>query len=201
VIVAEIQEGSLLEPDLELLRGCYIDMPVSGTISEASAIDLTGWVLGKSSPAVAIEIIENETVTRRLPMNHRRPDIAKAFPKVANAQNSGFRATINTLGTDEHFELGLQAVLKDQSRVPLGTIRGKRRWESGREERADHAQEHFDDQLVEETQTRIREGKWNRTSGDLLRLLFYYRTGFFSVLRGLLFGSTWKMSRTTTSYR
>ena len=130
-MLAEIKEVALPEPDLERLCGCYVDIPVSGTISEASALDLTGWVLGKSSPAVAMEILENEKVRGRIPFNHRRPDIAKAFPKVAGAQNSGFRTTISALGTDEHFELALQAVLKDQSRVPIGVIRGKRRWESG----------------------------------------------------------------------
>lgn len=131
MMLAEIKEVALREPDLERLWGCYVDIPVAGTTSEASALDLTGWVLGKSSPAVAIEILENEKVTGRIPFNHKRPDIAKAFPKVAGAQNSGFRTTISALGTDEHFELALQAVLKDQSRVPIGVIRGKRRWESG----------------------------------------------------------------------
>jgi glycosyltransferase involved in cell wall biosynthesis len=127
----EVNQVSHFEKDPTMLWGRRVDAPVPGTISEASALDLAGWVLGKSSPAVAIEILENEKVRGRIPFNHRRPDIAKAFPKVAGAQNSGFRTTISALGTDEHFELHLQAVLKDQSRVPIGVIRGKRRWESG----------------------------------------------------------------------
>jgi glycosyltransferase involved in cell wall biosynthesis len=63
-----------------------------------------------------------------------------------------------------------------------------------------HSQEHSGAQLVEETQTRIKEGKWTRTSGDLLRLFLYYRTGLFLVLRGLLFRRAWKASRTKMSY-
>jgi hypothetical protein len=64
-----------------------------------------------------------------------------------------------------------------------------------------HSQEHFGGQLVEEMQTRIKEGQWTRTSGDLLRLFLYYRTGHFSVLRALLFRRAWKASRTKLSYR
>jgi hypothetical protein len=127
MMLAEIQEVSLLEPDFERWWECYIDVPEAGSTSEVPALDLTGWVLGKSSPAVAIEILENEKVTGRIPINRKRPDIAQAFPKVEGAENSGFRTTVTALGATEHFELDLQAVLRDQRRVPLGVIRGKRR--------------------------------------------------------------------------
>jgi glycosyltransferase involved in cell wall biosynthesis len=134
MMLAEIKEVALSEPDLKRLWERYIDTPKADTTTEASALDLAGWVLGKSSQAVAIELLEGEKVIRPLPLN-RRPDIARAFPKVMGAENSGFRATISALGATEHFELGLQAVLKDQSRVPLGVIRGKRRWEASQQER------------------------------------------------------------------
>jgi hypothetical protein len=124
MMLAEIKEVALLEPDLKRLWGRHIDTPKAGTATEASALDLAGWVLAKSSPAVAMEILEGQTLIRRLPLNHRRPDIVRAFPNVVGAENSGFRATISALGTTEHFELGLQAVLRDHSRVPLGAIRG-----------------------------------------------------------------------------
>jgi glycosyltransferase involved in cell wall biosynthesis len=94
-----------------------------------------GWVLGKSSPAVAVEVLSEGAVVRRLSLNARRPDIAEAFPHVPGAENSGFKATISALGTTRELELSLQAVLKDQSRVPLGVIRGIRRWAQGEEER------------------------------------------------------------------
>jgi glycosyltransferase involved in cell wall biosynthesis len=132
--LVETQEISLSGADARLW-GRYIDVPKAGTATEASALDLAGWVLGKSSSAVAIELTEEEMVTRRLPLNARRPDIAQAFPHVPGAENSGFRATISALGTTAEFELGLQAVLEDQSRVPLGVIRGRRLWAQGEEER------------------------------------------------------------------
>jgi glycosyltransferase involved in cell wall biosynthesis len=135
VMLAEIKEVLFSEVDPVRLWGGYVDAPKAGTVTEASVIDLIGWVLGKSSPAVAVELTEGETVIRRLSLNARRPDIAEAFPHVPGAENSGFRATISALGKTRNIELGLQAVLKDQSRVPLGVIRGRRRWAQGKGER------------------------------------------------------------------
>jgi glycosyltransferase involved in cell wall biosynthesis len=135
MMLAEIKEVSLSEPDGGRLWGRYIDLPKAGTTTEASAIDLMGWVLGKSSLAVAVEVMSEGTVVRRLPLNARRPDIAEAFPDVAKAEESGFKATVSALGTTRELELELQAVLKDQSRIPLGVIRGIRRWAEGEEER------------------------------------------------------------------
>jgi glycosyltransferase involved in cell wall biosynthesis len=135
MILAEIKEVSLSESGPESLWGRHIDLPKANTTTEASALDLMGWVLAKSSPAVAVEVLSEGTVVRRLSLNARRPDIAEAFPHVSGAEESGFKATISALGTARELELGLQAVLKDQSRVPLGVIRGVRRWAEGEEER------------------------------------------------------------------
>jgi hypothetical protein len=135
MMLARINEVVLSKFGTERLWGRHIDAPKAGTTSEASALDLMGWVLGKSSPAVAVEVLHEDKVIRRVPLNHRRPDISRAFPDVPGAENSGFRTTVSALGTTAHFELSLQAVLKDQSRVPLGAIRGSRRWAEGEEER------------------------------------------------------------------
>jgi glycosyltransferase involved in cell wall biosynthesis len=131
----EVTDVSLAERDPERLWGRHIDTPKANTTTEASAMDLMGWVLGKDGPAVAVEVLSEGTLVRRLSLNARRPDIAEAFPHVPGAENSGFRATISALGNTRELELKLQAVLKNQSRVPLGVIRGVRRWAEGEEER------------------------------------------------------------------
>jgi glycosyltransferase involved in cell wall biosynthesis len=135
VILAEILEVSLSELDSERLWGRHIDLPKPNTQTEASAVDLMGWVLGKSSPAVAVELLHDGRVIRRFPLNYRRPDIAEAFPDVPNAEDSGFKTTVSLLGATPELEVSLQAVLKDQNRVPIGVIRGRRRWRE-EEERA-----------------------------------------------------------------
>jgi glycosyltransferase involved in cell wall biosynthesis len=135
VILAEIVEVSLSDLDAERLWGRHIDLPKPSTQSEASALKLAGWVLGNESPAVAIELVhQGGKVMRRVPINHPRPDIARAFPNVPRAEESGFRATVSLLGATPELELWVRAVLKDQSRVPIGVIRGRRRWETAQEE-------------------------------------------------------------------
>jgi glycosyltransferase involved in cell wall biosynthesis len=134
IILAEISEVTLIEATPRLW-GRYIDVPKSGTRSEASALKVVGWVLGKDSPAIAVEVLSGDKMLRRLPLNARRPDIAKAFPEVEGAENSGFQATISALGAASEIELEVRAVLEDQSRIPLGVIRGRRRWAEGEEER------------------------------------------------------------------
>ncbi len=135
MILIEILEVSLSELDAGRLWGRHIDLPKPNTQSEARALELVGWALGKSSPAVAVELVHEGSVIRRVPMNHRRPDIAEAFPDVPEAENSGFRTAVSVLGATPEFELGVQVVLQDQSRVQIGTIRGRRRWGMGEDER------------------------------------------------------------------
>jgi len=78
---------------------------------------------------VAVEVVHGDAVLRRVPLNHRRPDVAAAFPGVANAEQSGFRATVSLLGTTPDVEARIQAVFQDQRRVALGTIRARRLWQ------------------------------------------------------------------------
>jgi len=133
--LVEIHEISHREIDLTRLWGRRIDAPKAGTTAEASSLNLAGWVLPKGSPAVAIEVLDGETLIGRVPLDHRRPDVAEAFPRVAGARESGFKATVSALGIALEFELSLRAVLRDHSRVPLGAIRGSRKWAEGEEGR------------------------------------------------------------------
>jgi hypothetical protein len=84
-------------------------------------INIIGWVLGCSSPAVSVEVVHEGTVVRHIPINVRRPDIAAAYPQVPRAVESGFRAAVSVAGETE-LELLLQAVLEDNSRISLGKI-------------------------------------------------------------------------------
>ena len=86
--------------------------------------------MGRHSPAVAVEVVHRGIVVRRAPVQVRRPDVASAFPEAQAAQRSGFRTRVGMAGMGE-LELGVQAVLRDQSRVPIGTIRARRRWREG----------------------------------------------------------------------
>ena len=126
----DVVEVALAEADGGRLWGRNIEAPQPGLRTDGHELDLAGWVVGRHSPAVAVEVVHGGTVVRRAPVSVRRPDVASAFPEVQAAQRSGFHTRVGMAGMGE-LELGVQAVLRDQSRVPLGTIRVRRRWREG----------------------------------------------------------------------
>src|SRR6185312_7446522 len=68
----------------------------------------------------------------RAPIRARRPDLAEAFPDLAQAGQAGFRTTMNLIGTPAQFELVVAVVLADQRRAQLAWIRGRHRWRRDR---------------------------------------------------------------------
>jgi glycosyltransferase involved in cell wall biosynthesis len=130
VFVIEVGDVALSAPNPDRLWGRNIEVPQPDSQIDGHLVDLIGWVLGKSSPAVAVEVVHEGQVVRRVPITIHRPDIEVAFPNVPGAQNSGFRIAVSVTGMS-HIEVSVQAVLKDHSRVALGTVRARRSWREG----------------------------------------------------------------------
>src|SRR6266700_4494827 len=125
----EIIDVSLTEVVPARLRGRYFQViPVTGTSSAGHSIEIAGWVLGRECPVVAVELLNERNVCRRAPVNNYRPDAAKIYPNVPEAAYSGFKINMTVLGLTPEIEFLVQAVLKDQNRVPLGVIRARRSW-------------------------------------------------------------------------
>ncbi len=124
--LVEIADVSLSDLDSERLWGRYIDRPVRESQTEVYSINISGWVLGRSCPAVAVEVVHEGAVLRRVPINVRRPGVVAEYPEVPEAEQSGFKTTLGLLQTTLEFELLVRVVLQDNSRVPIGTIRGRR---------------------------------------------------------------------------
>jgi hypothetical protein len=76
-------------------RGFHIDLPRPDSQIGAHKIDIEGWVLGRSSSAVAVEVVHKGAVVQRVPIDVFRPHAAAAHPEVPEAENSGFRTTVS----------------------------------------------------------------------------------------------------------
>lgn len=111
----------------EKLSGCFIDFPVPGTARDEYNFDCAGWVLGKESCAVGIEILANDGPVRRIPITLPRPDVYRHYPGLPQPRAAGFWSPVSVIGMTEDFELIVQAVLQNLSRVPIGRIRGSHR--------------------------------------------------------------------------
>ncbi len=120
----EIVDVVKADLDAGQLRGHNIEAPKPGSRIDNDTIFVAGWVLGQGSPAVTVEVVHDGTVLQSAPIDIRRPDIEVGFPGVAGAEESGFRTAVAAANTGES-ELLVQAVLQDESRVPLGVIRAR----------------------------------------------------------------------------
>ncbi|MBR8827331.1 MAG: hypothetical protein DSM107014_05395 [Gomphosphaeria aponina SAG 52.96 = DSM 107014] len=110
------------EKQEELLLGFSLDHPKLYQISKAEGIEIGGWVLGKNSPILRLELITQGKMFDECYLTVQRLDVAKLYPQKSEAKNCGF-ATIINLG--ELLETGyfmLQAVCADETRIPLAEI-------------------------------------------------------------------------------
>lgn len=121
--LVEIFDVSLSATDPELLWGCAIDNPRKGSKTNTYTIDVSGWVLGKNSPAVAVELVSDGRVLKRISTNNFRPDVGKVYSEVPRAEHCGFFTTVGVIGTSVQAELLIYAVLEDNSRVSMGVVK------------------------------------------------------------------------------
>ncbi len=120
----EIEDVAKAQLNGEQLHGRNVEAPKMGSLADGDTIRVAGWVVGRSSPALAVEIVHDGTILQSVPVRVHRSDLVEAFPKVPGAKQSGFRTNVS-IPNSPKFELLVQAVLHDESRVPLGTIRAQ----------------------------------------------------------------------------
>jgi glycosyltransferase involved in cell wall biosynthesis len=127
-------EVSRVEPEPGRLWGAHVDRPLSGDHVDPLSVEVMGWVLGRSSPATAVELLRNGHVVRRIRTGVLRPDLAAAFPNLPDAEDGGFRTVLSLPGGVAELDLAVQAVLRDDTRIPFATIRARLRWPEGTDE-------------------------------------------------------------------
>ncbi|MGD1705185.1 tetratricopeptide repeat protein [Dapis sp. BLCC M229] len=115
---------SLYEKDTEIV-GCSIDVPKPGIEENISSICIGGWVVGKKSPPVTVQLIsltKSGKILREVPANLHRPDVGKIHPEYSDAQHSGFWGEIEVLEVAPESKISLEAIFKDGSHVRLGMV-------------------------------------------------------------------------------
>jgi predicted SAM-dependent methyltransferase len=105
----------------DLLAG-HIDKPAGGDRFEGEVLRISGWVLGRSSPAKEVEVVSEHDVVGRAPIDVPRPDIAAHHAGVPGAEAAGFELTLSAGGRGAS-ELLVSVVLEDGSRAQLCVVR------------------------------------------------------------------------------
>lgn len=128
--LVEILEVVQAEPSQEIWG--HLDEPRgpgggSTDTNDTYSFELSGWALGRRRPVTAVELVtRDDTSLWRIVPQLERPDVAATHPGVAGSEQSGFYAPVSALAMPADFELRARAVLDDDTRVELATVRGRR---------------------------------------------------------------------------
>jgi hypothetical protein len=122
----EIDQVNVANIGAPRLWGAGLDVPVPGLPIDQYVLKIAGWVLGRSAQAAEVEVLYENRVIRRERVLTPRPDVAERFADVPGAAICGFQTLVNLFGLTRQFDLEVRAVLRDASRMPLGTVSGRR---------------------------------------------------------------------------
>jgi hypothetical protein len=120
----EILDIGTSEEAKQQLHAFNLDRPSSDDRLDSSSLRIVGWVVGRESRAVAVEVVADEEVVGRAPLKIERPAVARAYEHVPGAAAAGFRITMEAAGKGEG-DLVIRAVLEDETRVPFARIRAR----------------------------------------------------------------------------
>lgn len=89
---------------------------------DRGSLTIQGWVIGRKSRAVAVEVMQGDTVVAKTDVNLKRPEIAEKFSDVSEAGTSGFQLTLEPEQQGET-ELMARAILEDGTAAPIESVR------------------------------------------------------------------------------
>ncbi len=125
----EVADVSTTEPDWERVWGWSIDLPRPGYRVAGRQVEIVGWLLGKASPAVGVELVVDDEVVRRGRLNANRPDLAVGFPEVEDAAHAGYRIELS-MPLRASVVVEVLGVMADGVRHRIGSLQLERTWRS-----------------------------------------------------------------------
>jgi len=123
--IQEVVNFSINEP--EFLWGFNIDSPYNLYTTDKYEILLSGWILGKKTQVVSIEVISDGNVIQIIPVSYPRPDVAQIYAEASHADTTGFVAQVGVNELPTEVELLLQSVFLDETRLSIGKVKFKKK--------------------------------------------------------------------------
>ena len=118
VKVADIQK-TLSKSEFDTLWGFGIITPKVDFQITTGALSVKGWVLGKKAVAKVLRVSNQGRIILETQVNHSRPSVMQRYPDINTAKDCGFEFAIAVVGIGETAQLNLEAVLADQTVIPL----------------------------------------------------------------------------------
>lgn len=117
--------------DREQLVGASVDAPTEHRVSNAAAVVIQGWALGRASRVRWVEAVADGRVLCRMRPTHDRPDVAAALGDMPGAGRSGFQGVVDAVRvTGSGFVV--RAVLETGALAEIAQVRLHAFWLSGR---------------------------------------------------------------------
>src|SRR4051812_26075219 len=98
-----------------------IDKPSARERHYTHVLHVVGWVVGRESPAVEVEVRSHERLLRTIPVRGPRADVSAALDVPADT-NCVFHALTGLTGLKRDARLELCVLLADGSRVHAGSV-------------------------------------------------------------------------------
>ena len=122
----EVTEVGVLPEAEERLQGFVIDSPRAAQREQVHVLHVIGWVVGRDSPAVSVDLIHDGVVIRVTPVRGPREDVAVAVG-VDPGTDCVFHVLASLVGLGSSPRLELAVSLADGTRVSVGWISLQRR--------------------------------------------------------------------------
>lgn len=116
--IVEIKK-TIPKKEFETLWGFGIMTPTAESMITTGAILVKGWVLGKKALAQTVRVLYQTETVLETPVQLRRPIVVQQYPDIPTANQSGFEFSLAVAGISPEAELCLEAILADQTIVPL----------------------------------------------------------------------------------
>ncbi len=105
----------------------YLDSPRGGRRYRSDDVEIAGWILGRTSSVIAVEVRANGRLVDRLPVNQPRLDVAADYSDHPDAPLSGFASHVDLTGLESDVTLELAAVFANDRSAVMATLLARRR--------------------------------------------------------------------------
>lgn len=121
----EILGASVSSALPDAIRVASIRTPRAGAAAGEFTFEVAGLVIASDGHARSVEVLCNGMLVREMPVEVRT-GLQRFYPDLPDKLVCGFRSLVGVLVLPTEFELELVAVLDNQSRIPIGSITGRR---------------------------------------------------------------------------
>ena len=122
----EITSYKKCEVDSDTVTDFTLDIPGENFDFSKSPFGFMGWIVGKNFQFDNIEVFSSDRLVQSIPINIKRPDVAKLFTGNPGGDQVGFSSYFNPFLLPPRFELEVFGVAGGTRRVKLYHLSGRR---------------------------------------------------------------------------